>query len=130
MSSIGQSTKITNQMSMIKSNEKKEIRTDRNERKIGTMHYCYRRNYNWGNKFQMMQLNLLFVWQPTYIIITVTWSIGSDHAELPGADHQNQQDAKRQVWSADPRLATRRDPTFWSSYYYYDKFIIYLFING
>lgn len=42
-----------------------------------------------------------------YIIITVTWSKGADHVELPCMDHQIKRESKRLVCSDDLRLATR-----------------------
>ena len=47
-----------------------------------------------------------------YIIITVTWSEVPVYIKLTGTDHQIKRDAERRVWSSDPRLSTRRDPTF------------------
>ena len=62
-----------------------------------------------------------------YIIITVTWSEVPDHVKLKGTDHQIKRDTERRVWSSDPRLSTRRDPRFGSSYCYNDQFIKYTF---
>ena len=46
-----------------------------------------------------------------FIITTVTWSEELDHVSLTGADHQIKLDASRLMWSDDPRLSIRRDPT-------------------